>query len=169
VARELVVRDSRGYAFAEVTAGVPSRGGPSHHGVAGLSGCSPVGEISTSTAGWAGSTSSGRGHRVGRVARASQRAGSELLSCAPPSTFRYRITGRVQGVGYRYSPDGGPALGVAGYAKNLPDGSVEVVAEGSPEAVQAFEERLREGPRSPGGDRGPGPSRRPGRPGLSIR
>jgi len=63
------------------------------------------------------------------------------------STFRYRITGRVQGVGYRYfALTEAQALGVAGYAKNLPDGSVEVVAEGSAEAVQAFEERLREGP-----------------------
>lgn len=63
------------------------------------------------------------------------------------ATFRYRITGRVQGVGYRYfALIEAQALGVAGYAKNLPDGSVEVVAEGSEEAVQAFEGRLREGP-----------------------
>ena len=62
-------------------------------------------------------------------------------------TFRYRITGRVQGVGYRYfALIEAHALGVAGYAKNLPDGSVEVVAEGSEEAVQSFEGRLREGP-----------------------
>ena len=62
-------------------------------------------------------------------------------------TFRYRITGRVQGVGYRYfALTLAHALGVAGYAKNLPDGSVEVVAEGSEEAVQSFEGRLREGP-----------------------
>ena len=62
-------------------------------------------------------------------------------------TFRYRITGRVQGVGYRYfALREAQVLGVAGYAKNLPDGSVEVVAEGSDEAVLSFEGRLREGP-----------------------
>ena len=62
-------------------------------------------------------------------------------------TFRYRITGRVQGVGYRYfALREAQGLGVAGYAKNLPDGSVEVVAEGSDEAVLSFEVRLREGP-----------------------
>jgi acylphosphatase len=63
------------------------------------------------------------------------------------ATFRYRITGRVQGVGYRYfALLEAQTLGVAGFARNLPDGSVEVVAEGRAEAVRAFEERLREGP-----------------------
>lgn len=62
-------------------------------------------------------------------------------------TFRFRITGRVQGVGYRYfALTEANALGIAGYAKNLPDGSVEIVAEGAEEAVRSFEERLREGP-----------------------
>ena len=62
-------------------------------------------------------------------------------------TFRYRITGRVQGVGYRYfALKEAHALGIAGYAKNLPDGSVEVVAEGPDDAVRSFEGRLREGP-----------------------
>lgn len=63
------------------------------------------------------------------------------------TTFRFRITGRVQGVGYRYfALTEANALGIAGYAKNLADGSVEVVAEGAPGAMQAFEARLREGP-----------------------
>jgi len=63
------------------------------------------------------------------------------------TTFRFRITGRVQGVGYRYfALVEAQALGVAGFAKNLPDGSVEVVAEGRVESVSAFEARLREGP-----------------------
>jgi acylphosphatase len=63
------------------------------------------------------------------------------------STFRFRITGRVQGVGYRYfALIEAQTLGVSGYAKNLRDGSVEVVAEGQAQAVSAFEARLREGP-----------------------
>jgi acylphosphatase len=63
------------------------------------------------------------------------------------ATFRYRVTGRVQGVGYRYfALQEANALGVSGYAKNLPDGTVEVVAEGKSDAVQAFEAKLREGP-----------------------
>ena len=62
-------------------------------------------------------------------------------------TFRYRVTGRVQGVGYRYfALTCAQSLGIAGFARNLPDGSVEVVAEGVVDAVLAFEEKLREGP-----------------------
>jgi len=62
-------------------------------------------------------------------------------------TYRYRITGRVQGVGYRYfALTEAHALKVAGYAKNLPDGSVEVVAEADARSLRTFEARLREGP-----------------------
>jgi acylphosphatase len=63
------------------------------------------------------------------------------------NAFRYRVHGRVQGVGYRYfALRQAEALGVAGYARNLPDGSVEVVAEAGDETLAAFEERLRDGP-----------------------
>jgi acylphosphatase len=63
------------------------------------------------------------------------------------ATFRYRVTGRVQGVGYRYfALTEAQAEGVAGYARNVADGSVEVVAEGEAEAVARFEARLKEGP-----------------------
>ena len=37
-------------------------------------------------------------------------------------------------------------LGVSGFARNLPDGSVEVVAEGDDPVLQQLEERLRQGP-----------------------
>jgi acylphosphatase len=47
--------------------------------------------------------------------------------------------GMVQGVGYRYYvSDCARGSGVAGYVKNLPDGSVMIVAEGSYEALDAF-------------------------------
>ena len=57
------------------------------------------------------------------------------------------VRGRVQGVGYRYfvMREAG-TLGVSGFARNLPDGSVEVVAEAADEVLEAFEGRLREGP-----------------------
>ena len=55
--------------------------------------------------------------------------------------------GRVQGMGYRaFCADEGMRLGVTGYAKNLPDGRVEVVAEGDESSLRQFIERLREGP-----------------------
>ena len=63
------------------------------------------------------------------------------------ASYRYRVVGRVQGVGYRYFVlQEAEALGVAGYTRNLPDGSVEVVAEAVEELIVTFEERLREGP-----------------------
>jgi len=61
--------------------------------------------------------------------------------------FRYVVHGRVQGVGYRYFVlRQAEALGVSGFARNLADGSVEVVAEGSEEALAGLEAQLREGP-----------------------
>jgi len=61
--------------------------------------------------------------------------------------YRYIVSGRVQGVGYRYFVlRQADALGVSGYARNRSDGSVEVVAEGSDAALADFETRLREGP-----------------------
>jgi acylphosphatase len=61
--------------------------------------------------------------------------------------YRYIVQGRVQGVGYRYFVRRqAEALGVTGYARNRPDGTVEVVAEGDESSLRAFEERLRSGP-----------------------
>ena len=61
--------------------------------------------------------------------------------------YRYVVAGRVQGVGYRYFVlRQAEALGVGGYARNRPDGSVEVVAEGDDVVLADFEARLREGP-----------------------
>ena len=56
-------------------------------------------------------------------------------------------SGRVQGVGYRaFCADEAMRLGIAGYAKNLPDGRVEVVGGGDEPQLRRFVERLREGP-----------------------
>lgn len=47
--------------------------------------------------------------------------------------------GRVQGVGFRYTAATiARQHPVTGYVKNLPDGTVEVVADGSPETVHEF-------------------------------
>lgn len=52
-------------------------------------------------------------------------------------TVRLRITGYVQGVGLRYSVyQKAVSLGINGYAENLYDGSVEVVAEGEEESIK---------------------------------
>lgn len=53
----------------------------------------------------------------------------------------------MQGVGYRYFVmREAAALGVSGFARNLPDGTVEVIAEAADDVLAQFEDRLREGP-----------------------
>ncbi len=65
-------------------------------------------------------------------------------------TVRKRVfyRGRVQGVGFRATTASLAArFPVAGFVRNLADGSVELVAEGEPDSVEAFltavEERFR--------------------------
>nr|4OJH_A Chain A, Acylphosphatase [Saccharolobus solfataricus P2]4OJH_B Chain B, Acylphosphatase [Saccharolobus solfataricus P2] len=58
-----------------------------------------------------------------------------------------RVYGLVQGVGFRkFVQIHAIRLGIKGYAKNLPDGSVEVVAEGYEEALSKLLERIKQGP-----------------------
>ena len=58
----------------------------------------------------------------------------------------FRVTGRVQGVFFRASArTAAHDLGLGGYAKNLPDGSVEVLACGSREALVKFRAWLQQG------------------------
>jgi acylphosphatase len=62
-------------------------------------------------------------------------------------TARFIVSGRVQGVFYRASARAQAlALGVSGYAKNQPDGCVEVLASGSADALDGLERWLRQGP-----------------------
>ena len=57
------------------------------------------------------------------------------------------VKGRVQGVWYRGScAEQARALGISGWARNLRDGRVEIVAEGDPEALDKFAEWCRHGP-----------------------
>ena len=57
------------------------------------------------------------------------------------------ISGRVQGVGFRWSCRRmAEAQGVSGWCRNLPDGRVEAVFEGRPEAVAALAVWCERGP-----------------------
>ncbi|HUY79628.1 MAG TPA: acylphosphatase [Ktedonobacterales bacterium] len=58
-----------------------------------------------------------------------------------------RVVGRVQGVGYRFfAQRHASAQGLPGYVRNLPDGSVEVVAEGPRPALLRYLDALNQGP-----------------------
>lgn len=60
---------------------------------------------------------------------------------------RCYVSGRVQGVFYRASTrQKATELGCSGYARNLSDGRVEVLAVGEPQAVHALLEWLWHGP-----------------------
>ena len=59
-----------------------------------------------------------------------------------------RISGRVQGVGFRYSmADEAERLSVTGWVRNRRDGTVEAVVDGAPDAVEAIVAWARQGPR----------------------
>ena len=60
---------------------------------------------------------------------------------------RFVVSGRVQGVGYRFFADEAARVeGLSGWIRNLPDGRVEALAEGDLEAVERFGRQLARGP-----------------------
>lgn len=62
---------------------------------------------------------------------------------------RYIVRGRVQGVGFRWFVDNeARKLGLAGWVRNNLDGSVECLAIGTEQQLQALRARLQEGPRA---------------------
>ena len=64
------------------------------------------------------------------------------------SATRFLVSGRVQGVGYRlFAVRAARGLGITGFARNLDNGQVEVVGQGSEEDLRRFEALLRQGPR----------------------
>lgn len=66
---------------------------------------------------------------------------------APGKAARYFVSGLVQGVGYRFfARQLAEQLHLAGFARNLRDGRVEVYAIGSAESLAAFRDGLNRGP-----------------------
>jgi acylphosphatase len=59
----------------------------------------------------------------------------------------YLVSGRVQGVGFRFFVLRHAGLeGLHGWVRNLPDGRVEIRAEGEREALERFERHIAQGP-----------------------
>ena len=62
--------------------------------------------------------------------------------------LRWIVTGRVQGVSFRYYTEQATAfLRLAGWVRNLPDGSVEIQVRGPAEKIEELRERVLRGPR----------------------
>jgi acylphosphatase len=62
---------------------------------------------------------------------------------------RFLVRGRVQGVGFRWFVEReAQILQIAGWVRNNPDGSVEVMAQGTRDQLAGLHSRLREGPRA---------------------
>lgn len=63
------------------------------------------------------------------------------------TTYRIIVTGRVQGVGFRYyTCEKARSLSLKGTVKNLSDGSVEILVQGSKEPISQFLEWCHKGP-----------------------
>ncbi|KTD16112.1 acylphosphatase [Legionella jordanis] len=63
------------------------------------------------------------------------------------SCMRCYISGKVQGVWFRASAqDEALKLGITGWARNLPDGRVEILACGDQQHLEQFEAWLKKGP-----------------------
>lgn len=64
-----------------------------------------------------------------------------------PHQALINITGKVQGVGYRLSAlREAKELGLKGYVRNMPNGSVEILAQGEKEKILKFAQWCKEGP-----------------------
>jgi len=71
----------------------------------------------------------------------------ELNEAREVVEHRLRVTGRVQGVGFRwFACDIAQQFRVAGWTSNLPDGSVLIEASAEREAMASFVAALRDGP-----------------------
>ncbi len=71
---------------------------------------------------------------------------SPASTAGAPKSYRFVVSGRVQGVGFRwFAQRTADRLGVTGWARNLADGRVEVLAQGTPQSLDKMQEMLEEG------------------------
>ena len=68
---------------------------------------------------------------------------------SPAQARRFVVRGRVQGVGFRWFVEReAHILQIAGWVRNNPDGSVELLAMGTRDQLAGLRSRLQEGPRA---------------------
>jgi acylphosphatase len=86
--------------------------------------------------------------------RAAAKTSLSMKCAVGKQANRFFVSGRVQGVGFRFFAERTAAsLGVGGYVRNLFDGRVEVYAIGTAEQMDALKNALRRGPRMASVDR----------------
>ena len=76
---------------------------------------------------------------------------ANLMASAQKATEAkmFVVRGRVQGVGFRWFVEReAHTLGIAGWVRNNPDGSVEVLAMGTRDQLSGLKSRLQQGPRA---------------------
>ena len=62
-------------------------------------------------------------------------------------TYRILVSGRVQGVGFRYFAESvAEKYGIRGYVRNTADGRVEIECQGDDEEIRPFMDDIRKGP-----------------------
>ena len=72
-----------------------------------------------------------------------------MTSVDKSAARRFVVRGRVQGVGFRWFVEReAHILKIAGWVRNNPDGSVEVLAVGTRDQLAGLRSRLQEGPRA---------------------
>ena len=70
-----------------------------------------------------------------------------MSAAADERAVRMVISGRVQGVSFRYfTRQAARRLGLVGWVKNLPSGQVEVRVRGAEPVLELFRQQLRQGP-----------------------
>ncbi len=63
------------------------------------------------------------------------------------SAYRFRIEGRVQGVGFRYFTTRlAESFDIGGWVRNTDDGAVEILATGDEQNIRSFREQIEIGP-----------------------
>ena len=69
------------------------------------------------------------------------------MAAMEKQTVKYVVSGRVQGVGFRwFTLNTANLIGIKGYVKNLPTGQVEIVARATPEQLERFVMEIKKGP-----------------------
>jgi acylphosphatase len=62
-------------------------------------------------------------------------------------TIKINVTGKVQGVGFRhFTKQQADLLGITGSIKNQPDGTVQIIAQSSPDKLKKFINKCYDGP-----------------------